>query len=328
MIDSTTKRCPKCGRDLPHSEFHKNRKRYDGLSSWCKSCFAVLDKQRNAVRRPKKERPQRETAEQRYERRRTAQAERQAAYAAERDRLRGALTKACKRCGQEKPKADYTEDDRYADGRYPWCAECRREWRQGRKDRQRELERKWREQNREHVREQGRNHYARHKDKIIPRRRAYDRARWHGSAEFRSRKRDEDRERYRNNPLTRERKRASGMRYYFRIRFTPEFRRKRNERSRVDKDRRRAYLAATESTLTHAEWATILREQDHRCASCHRRFDVFLRPTLDHIIPVSKGGGTIKDNVQALCQSCNSRKHTKIIDYRSLKQSSFLDEDD
>lgn len=33
-----TKRCPKCGRLLPTSEFNKSTAKYDGLQSYCRDC--------------------------------------------------------------------------------------------------------------------------------------------------------------------------------------------------------------------------------------------------------------------------------------------------
>lgn len=33
-----TKRCPKCGRELPLNEFYLNRAAPDGLQPWCKKC--------------------------------------------------------------------------------------------------------------------------------------------------------------------------------------------------------------------------------------------------------------------------------------------------
>ncbi|MBT1161255.1 HNH endonuclease signature motif containing protein [Bifidobacterium sp. SO1] len=38
--------------------------------------------------------------------------------------------------------------------------------------------------------------------------------------------------------------------------------------------------------------------------------------TIDHIYPWSMGGRDDIDNFQTLCQSCNSWKHTKVIDFR------------
>lgn len=32
------KRCGKCGRDLPESEFYRKEKSPDGLQSYCKAC--------------------------------------------------------------------------------------------------------------------------------------------------------------------------------------------------------------------------------------------------------------------------------------------------
>jgi 5-methylcytosine-specific restriction endonuclease McrA len=39
--------------------------------------------------------------------------------------------------------------------------------------------------------------------------------------------------------------------------------------------------------------------------------------TVDHVIPLSVGGTNWLKNLQPLCSSCNSSKHTKHIDYRT-----------
>lgn len=43
-----TKICKKCGRELPISEFHKNKSKKDGYSSWCKECNKEHEKKRRA----------------------------------------------------------------------------------------------------------------------------------------------------------------------------------------------------------------------------------------------------------------------------------------
>ena len=40
-----TKRCSKCGRILPITEFHKDKSRKDGLQCWCKDCQKAMKKE-------------------------------------------------------------------------------------------------------------------------------------------------------------------------------------------------------------------------------------------------------------------------------------------
>jgi len=39
-----TKLCPKYGRELPTSEFHKSNRSNDGLQTYCKECMAECNK--------------------------------------------------------------------------------------------------------------------------------------------------------------------------------------------------------------------------------------------------------------------------------------------
>lgn len=41
-----TKKCPKCGRELPVSEFWKNASTEDGLQTYCKECGNVYARNR------------------------------------------------------------------------------------------------------------------------------------------------------------------------------------------------------------------------------------------------------------------------------------------
>lgn len=67
------------------------------------------------------------------------------------------------------------------------------------------------------------------------------------------------------------------------------------------------------NTLTAQEWADILEAHNYRCAYCDVEFEVENMPHRDHIIPISKGGDNIKENVMPACKSCNSRKRDKIL---------------
>lgn len=42
-----TKKCTRCGRELPVTEFHKKNNALDGLQSWCKECQREALRQKN-----------------------------------------------------------------------------------------------------------------------------------------------------------------------------------------------------------------------------------------------------------------------------------------
>jgi DNA-binding transcriptional ArsR family regulator len=53
--------------------------------------------------------------------------------------------------------------------------------------------------------------------------------------------------------------------------------------------------------------AMVLRRDGHACVACSSAENL----TMDHIIPVSKGGTSAYGNLQTLCSTCNSSKGTK-----------------
>ena len=83
--------------------------------------------------------------------------------------------------------------------------------------------------------------------------------------------------------------------------------------ARAGAKRRRAAKAGVDVTLTEAEWLGVLDRYGHRCLRC----GATERLSIDHVVPISKGGAHSVENVQPLCIPCNSSKHTKIIDYRA-----------
>jgi len=64
--------------------------------------------------------------------------------------------------------------------------------------------------------------------------------------------------------------------------------------------------------LTYNEWKKILKTQRNRCACCGCKFDKETPPTIDHIIPVSRGGPFTFENIQALCARCNNIKYDNV----------------
>lgn len=83
-------------------------------------------------------------------------------------------------------------------------------------------------------------------------------------------------------------------------------------RQRVKFNRRTKEKEAI-NTLTSQGWLDILEEHNYMCAYCGIEFNCENLPTKDHIIPISKGGHNIKENIVPACKSCNCKKHNKIL---------------
>jgi 5-methylcytosine-specific restriction endonuclease McrA len=76
---------------------------------------------------------------------------------------------------------------------------------------------------------------------------------------------------------------------------------------------RRALKVATGGKVTAKEWAALVESYGGRCLRCGATDK---KLTLDHVVPLSKGGRNTIDNAQPLCKSCNCSKKANIIDYR------------
>lgn len=75
--------------------------------------------------------------------------------------------------------------------------------------------------------------------------------------------------------------------------------------------KRRAAVKGAEGSFTVSEWLSLVKSFDNRCARCKRQAPE-IRLTIDHILPVTKGGSNYISNIQPLCVSCNSSKKDKV----------------
>ena len=96
-----------------------------------------------------------------------------------------------------------------------------------------------------------------------------------------------------------------------------EWRKKNPDRHCAHNHKRRAMIAGNGGSYTTDEWNALCNQYENRCLSCGAQ-DVKL--TVDHVIPIIKGGHNSIDNIQPLCTSCNSKKGAQIIDYRIGEQ--------
>lgn len=70
--------------------------------------------------------------------------------------------------------------------------------------------------------------------------------------------------------------------------------------------RRRARKHAVESTFTREQWAAMKAAYNNCCAYCGKPCE---RLTMDHVIPLARGGPHVAANIVPACRPCNSRKH-------------------
>ena len=85
---------------------------------------------------------------------------------------------------------------------------------------------------------------------------------------------------------------------------------------RASRQRQRARRAAAPGSFTAAEWRTICGQFGNVCLACGQDGPL----SVDHVVPLSRGGRNDADNLQPLCLPCNIRKGTRTVDYRRLAQ--------
>ncbi|WP_185972902.1 HNH endonuclease [Aeromicrobium piscarium] len=85
-----------------------------------------------------------------------------------------------------------------------------------------------------------------------------------------------------------------------------------------DAQRRALRLGAT--TAHRVERDDILKGDGWRCYLCHIDTRIATSPfdprsaTVDHVVPISKGGQHVRENLRCCCLGCNSSKQALLID--------------
>lgn len=74
--------------------------------------------------------------------------------------------------------------------------------------------------------------------------------------------------------------------------------------------KRLARIAGNGGSYTVGEWELLKKRYGYCCPSCGSQ-EPEIKLTVDHIIPISKGGINTIENIQPLCLSCNSRKRNQ-----------------
>lgn len=89
-----------------------------------------------------------------------------------------------------------------------------------------------------------------------------------------------------------------------------------HQRREANRRRKRRLAAATSAPagITQRDWQSLVRRYDHSCAYCHTRAPL----TLDHVVPLARGGRHSIGNALPACGPCNSsKKDLLLIDWRT-----------
>lgn len=97
--------------------------------------------------------------------------------------------------------------------------------------------------------------------------------------------------------------------------YTKKWRKEHREKLRMQWKRARVRKRKAEGSHTLGEWELLKKQYGFTCPCCGKK-EPKIELTEDHIIPLSKGGSDYIENIQPLCLSCNSKKHTAIIKYK------------
>lgn len=208
--------------------------------------------------------------------------------------------KRCTQCGVIKPLAEFYKSANGKDGRMATCKQCKREYakryrevnreeiaayqrayRQGHREELAAYNRSYREANREELLAKKRQYYRQNRDRINGRNCAY---RQEHLARFKEYQAEWQRADFRANP----------------------------EKYKAAAHRRRARMRANGGHFTTGQWRRLCQSFDDTCLRCGEHGHL----TIDHVVPLSRGGHNGIDNIQPLCLSCNSTKGTDTTDYR------------
>jgi len=207
--------------------------------------------------------------------------------------------KKCSKCKEVKAMDDFYSASHTKDGKRSDCIKC--------------VNARHREQyttHKEKIAERGKRYYAEHRDGVLIR--SAERYQNNHDAIIEQRKQ--------HNLANPEKMREHSKKYYNANKDTITNRIREWRKNNLDKVRlywHTWYNRVNENggKITEKDWKSLKEKYLFTCLCCGRK-EPDIKLTLDHVIPVSLGGENVIENAQPLCQSCNSSKNAKHIDYR------------
>ena len=227
------------------------------------------------------------------------------------------MSRHCYTCGEQKELAEFVRDKRKRSGYGYQCKQCMRlnsnRWYGDNRSRTLSRQAAYYAANRKAIQERRKGHHRRETEEERSKRRSangdYKRYWTENREKCRASRNDWDNKHpgyYANYHRThREQIARRGRKWLER---NPE---RHLERCR----RRRARKLRAGGNFTAEQWLEMKKSYQHTCLRCGKT-EPEIQLTVDHVIPLLKGGRHEEENIQPLCGSCNKSKGTKTIDYR------------
>lgn len=83
-------------------------------------------------------------------------------------------------------------------------------------------------------------------------------------------------------------------------------------RTKTEREKRQNQIKAERAKMTDSLRYDILKRDNFKCQICGSTAQDGVKLHVDHIVPVSKGGKTVKSNLRTLCDRCNLGKSDKL----------------
>jgi 5-methylcytosine-specific restriction endonuclease McrA len=211
-------------------------------------------------------------------------------------------SKPCTKCGEAKAFAEFSKNRNTKDGLQQHCKECNRAYQRANRERISARDKARRLVDGDKMRAQSRANWAKHKDKRI----AYMRNRYQ---ERREEYQAYNRARY---PEIAERKRANAKAWR---KANPERSKQQLDKWRAENlDKHNENARKRRARLRNAKTRTVTAKDLQRllsapCAYCGAKENI----TIDHVVPLARGGDHTIGNFLPACKTCNSRKRDSFI---------------
>lgn len=207
--------------------------------------------------------------------------------------------KICNKCHLELTEGEFYKNRSSSSGLSSWCKTCsniyvakytqenkgkiraiKTKWRRVNKDQTREINQKWREKSKTKIAKSSREWSIKNHDKNLENKRKWN-------LENKDKINARRRQLYAKDPSV----------------------------NAACVHRRRFRINGSFGSFSAVDFNLLKSLYKNTCLCCGKS-EPEIKLTPDHVLPLARGGDNTIENIQPLCKSCNSKKHTKYIDYR------------